>query len=328
MASTTPQLIARVRQRCSVENNQVVTDDELLSYLNEALKSLYDLIIATDPSYYESSADFTLASSPTGSAGALPADFYRMRGLVRYPDTTREYPVFLRPFSERRRGGNAVEAGYTLDGNNITVVPWSIAGDGPWRLYYTPKAPQVGYDATVVVATVQALPAYTTGGGLLTATANGALVIDGVTNPATVLVKNESATSFNNYDVLLQAGDGTHPWILGPGSITAGFRVKATSGAFNVNKIYTFSTSPVANAWPEQGLDVTLDNFDEYLINKAALDVFAKRQMDPGMVTGLFSSAEERVRGMAAGRASEPEQAPVMWRGRRGRYAYDDLDNC
>lgn len=314
MAKSTPQLIALVRQKCSVENSQVVTDDEVTSYLNEALASLYDLIVSVDPSYYEAAQDYILASSAAGAIGALPATFYRMRGFLRYPDTTREYPVFLSPFSERRRG----RVGYTLDGNSITVVPWDIAGDGPWRLVYTPKAPQLGYDFTADAATIQALPAYNVGGSTLTATSNGALNIDGVTNAGTVVVKDEGNPINNGYYVVTAEGSVASPWILTRGSITNGFRLKVAGGQFNKNKIYvaSFTTPGVTPwTWTEQTLDVTMDNYDEYVTNKAALSVFGKRQMDPGLISGLFASAEARVRGMAAGRASEPEQAPILWRG-------------
>ena len=48
--------------------------------------------------------------------------------------------------------------------------------------------------------------------------------------------------------------------------------------------------------------------------------------MSPGVVPALFSAAEERVKGMAWMRASEPEQAPIMWApGRRGSWYDDDV---
>lgn len=73
-------------------------------------------------------------------------------------------------------------------------------------------------------ATTAALPAYTVAGNVLTATANGALVVGGVTINRVgqrVLVKNESPlppitpdSRYNGIYTLTQIGDAGNPWIL------------------------------------------------------------------------------------------------------------------
>lgn len=346
MAKSAVDLVTLVRQKCSIVNSQVCTDPEIVSYLNEALRSLYDLLISVDSSYYESSFDYVLASSPTGAIGPFPPDFYKMRGLERYPDTTKAYPVFLLPFSERRRG----KTGYTLDGNNITVVPWSVAGDGPWRLYYTPKAPQFGM-FTVRLCAAAALPLFfATGHGpgkTLTAVAPGALSIDGtaVAVGDLILDGKESPGTDNGIYVVTDKGSGGTSWILTryagydeANEIHLGDLISVTAGATLAGTRQTVTSWPAgavvdttsisfgattATA-PLTTLDVTLDNFDEYVSNKGAMAVFAKRQMDAGLVPGLFAAAEARVRGMASQRASEPEQAPIMWRPGHGGVYGDD----
>ncbi|HEY6875603.1 MAG TPA: hypothetical protein VI384_04515 [Candidatus Dormibacteraeota bacterium] len=371
MAKTAADIIAVARQTASVENSNVVTDDELLARLNLAIKDLFDLLISVDASYYERARDYTLASSPAGATVTLPADFYKLRGVVRYPDTTREYPIYLRPFSERRRGD---VVGYTLDGNTLAITPWVNAGDGPWRVIYTPKPPQLRkYQVRVVAGSLPA--AFTRVGAAET---RALLCSDGgVSAPLTI----DGVTLARGDLVLLTLSDGGIYYVLDPGqnlarpwsivrwepysdasqmdygdlvTVTAGTTFAGTTwyqylgrpgfeidldgtvyGGTKVSPVtgLTLSTTPAFTqnataALPLTMLDPTLDNFDDYLVAKLALYVFAKRQMDPGLTPGLFAAAEARVRALSAGRASEPEQAPVLWGGRRRRSVYDDIDGC
>jgi hypothetical protein len=353
MGKSASDLVTLVRQKCSVENSQVVTDAEIVSYLNEGLRALFDLVIAVDSSYYERTRDYTLASSPTGAVAALPGDIYKLRAVLRYPETTREYPTFLVPMAERRMG----KIGYTLDGDRITIVPWSIAGDGPWRVVYTPKAPQFR-TFTVDLCTAGTLGTYTAVGAgptkqLIGNTSDA--VVDGVTVNAfhVVLVNNAGVSSLRDTGLYVRLGQ--NPWVLQrlPSyddstdiqagdlfSITSGSTLAGTKQATAIQTLSgispwsSLSTIDVdflsilatTSTLPLTQLDVTLDNFDEYVTNKAALAIFAKRQMDPGLVPGLFAAAENRVKGMAMGRTAEPEQAPIMWRGRRRYSPYDDYD--
>jgi hypothetical protein len=146
MAKTLADLIALVRQKSNTENNPFVSDPELTSYINEGVRELYDLVLAVDSSYYNTSFNFTLASSATGNSTALPADFYKERALCQFPDTPMERPVYARDFTNRAL---ARQLSYVLTGNNLAVYPWARAGEGPWRLVYVPKAPQLvnGTDA-------------------------------------------------------------------------------------------------------------------------------------------------------------------------------------
>jgi hypothetical protein len=140
MAKALSDLIAIVRQKSNTENNQFVSDPEITIYINEGIRALYDLAIGVDESYYNTTQDFTLTSSAAGAVHALPADFYKVRGLSQFPDTSRERSVFVRNFTDRNRPG---ELSYILTGNNLIVRPWARAGEGPWRLVYVPKAPQL-----------------------------------------------------------------------------------------------------------------------------------------------------------------------------------------
>lgn len=363
MGKTLPQLVAVVRQKSNTDGvsggNQVVTDTELAGYINEAVRALYDLIISVDSSYYESSLDFTLASSPTGNIAALPGDFYKERGLVLFPDTERETPVYFVPFAERTRG----RLGATLDGNSIKVFPWQLAGQGPWRIYYTPKPVLFEGDFTALAVmsdadVIAGIGPFTQSGGpgpgkTLTSTIPGVpLVIDGITLSTSGFTANgipdrcllrfaPGSDTLNGVWAISQNGSGGTPWKLvratdfdqlSATEVRAGARISVSKGVTKTNTVWQVVTfagpiDSVAMPIAEMVLDVTMDNFDEYITNKVALVVITKRQMpDPGGVAGLFQMSEARVKSMATMRLSEPEQAPLLWRGssRYSRY-YDDL---
>jgi hypothetical protein len=350
MGKTLAQLVAVVRQKTNTDGvaggNQVVTDPELAGYINEAIRALYDLIVSVDSSYYQASYDFTLTGAATGNVAALPADFYKERGLVIFPDTERETPVFFKPFAERLRG----QLGATLDGNSVRVFPWQMAGQGPWRLYYTPKAPTFEADFSVRVARGRDLPDCITAGvgplRTIQATANGALPVqDGVAlalNDRLLILETDSQGNLNPPDFgiyfVQSLGSGASKWMIkrapdydvaSATEVRTGIIVTATEGTANAGIPYKLGTfvGPVdtgAQSYTVATLDVTMDNFDEYVTSKAALAVFAKRQMDPGIQPALFSAAEARVNAMASMRLAEPEQAPIMWRGRTRRSWYDD----
>lgn len=71
---------------------------------------------------------------------------------------------------------------------------------------------------SVKLATNSALPGYTHLSGVLTATANGALSVDGATPSSgnRILVKNETSSNapFNGIYVVTEVGDGSNPFVL------------------------------------------------------------------------------------------------------------------
>jgi hypothetical protein len=360
MGKTLPQLVAVVRQKSNTDGvaggNQVASDAELAGYINESVKALYDLIISVDSSYYESAYDFTLANSPTGNVAALPPDFYKERGLVVFPDTERETPVFFVPFAERTRG----KLGATLDGNSLRIFPWQLAGQGPWRLYYTPKP--TTFDGNFQARLISgiggngngtagpSLPMATQTGGpgvgyTLTAQANGALVVDSVAVNVgdRILVINSDLntqdSSTNGLYLCTNPGSATSKWVLVRATdydttqeVQINTTVSASAGTVGTGFLYklttftAFGSSILYTLQPQPSLDTTLDNFDEFITNRAAVMVLTKRQMPADGPAGLFQLAEQRVMAMATMRIAEPEQAPVLWRyGRRYARFHDDL---
>lgn len=116
---------------------------------------------------------------------------------------------------------------------------------------------------SAVYATAAALPnspTYNNGtsgvGATLTANANAALVIDGVTlvsptdNGIRVLIKNEVSSQYNGIYVVTESGSGSAPWVLTratdfntytPGNISTNAYVYVTSGSTNIGSSWIFS---------------------------------------------------------------------------------------
>ena len=111
---------------------------------------------------------------------------------------------------------------------------------------------------SVRLATNAALSAYTHSSGVLTASANGGLVIDGVTlsDPADVgirvLVKNETSSNekYNGIYTVTAVGDGSNPWVL-TRATDADQSAEVTSGMFVFVEQGT--------AWSDSGWVLTTD---------------------------------------------------------------------
>lgn len=111
---------------------------------------------------------------------------------------------------------------------------------------------------SVRLATNATLPAYTHAAGVLTADANGGLVLDGVTlsDPADVgirvLVKNEAGANekFNGIYTITAVGDGSNPWVL-TRATDFDQNAEVTPGAF------TFVEQ--GTAWADSGWVLTTD---------------------------------------------------------------------
>ena len=74
---TLASLQAQVRQRADMLASSFVTDDELAEYINQSVAELYDLLVQTDEDFYTRGLEQTV----TTPAIALPADFYKLRGV-------------------------------------------------------------------------------------------------------------------------------------------------------------------------------------------------------------------------------------------------------
>jgi len=119
---TLSQLIVRCRERADMINTQFVTNDEIVSYLNESLGELYDLIIqnagqefflrrawieesppAAPPNY--SPNGYMVRGAQDGTYAVLPPDFYRLMGVeAHFGDGI---PWLMRPYTFTQRFMNS-----------------------------------------------------------------------------------------------------------------------------------------------------------------------------------------------------------------------------
>ena len=161
-------------------------------------------------------------------------------------------------------GANTNITSVALTTGTISTAPTSST-DIVNKSYADSISAGVNFHAACNYATATALPAntYNNGtsgvGATLTATSNGALVIDGHTfvSPAEVgfrvLIKNESTQANNGIYTVTQVGSGSLPYILtratdydssgsGPNEIDAGDMVLVLSGSTNANTSWVQQT--------------------------------------------------------------------------------------
>jgi len=133
---TLAQLRAEAQQRSNQENKTLVATADWLTYINEAIAELYDLIITANPHYYVSQIPFTLASVNTFDLTTATGSFYKLRGLDYLPSGA-AYPVTVNPlnFQERNRF-------------------WNQNFQGNYNLWYTPPAPALVLDTDTLDMTL------------------------------------------------------------------------------------------------------------------------------------------------------------------------------
>lgn len=117
-------------------------------------------------------------------------------------------------------GVNAFAAAQSMGGFKLTNLGTPTAdADAATKLYVDNVAQGLSWKETVRSATTAALPAYTEAGGVLTASANGALAAqDGVTLALNdrLLVKDETGANdpYNGIYTVTALGDAGNPWTL------------------------------------------------------------------------------------------------------------------
>jgi hypothetical protein len=133
------------RQRLGIEQNQVVTDSELQTYLNMSLANL-DLILATD--YEDYRLTKYLATIGGNNQIPLPPDFFKLRA-VDFGGPGAWVTIYIYGLQERNRYnnpignmfapyGNQAARKIRVMGNKIYVEPENISS-GQYQIWYTPK---------------------------------------------------------------------------------------------------------------------------------------------------------------------------------------------
>jgi len=147
--TTMQDLITYLRQRSNMEQNQFVTDTELIGFLNRSLGELDDVMVAT---YDDYKIQTYLSVLPEGqNVIPMPPDFLKARAIDYNPSFTTNndwYTINSFQLPERNRFNNSMTnivspwGKVTLAaremGQSIYIAPQDEAG-GCYQIWYTPK---------------------------------------------------------------------------------------------------------------------------------------------------------------------------------------------
>lgn len=313
---TIADVIKGARDITGTEKTKQVTNDQLGKWANAGLGLLYDAVIQADESYFSLDADLTFGSGTQAAATQpLPDDFYHMRGVKRWPDTSRAHPIF--PVTET---DSARKAGYIMRGHNIQITPfWNAGQAGPYRISYAPPPPRWGRLIDISVANED---------GIVTGTSvntNFALKCrngnfsgsDGNNNGALWLYDCANA-SVNN----LNYPNG-YPliWSGSPAAPITSSELIAFADPSTAMATETFPYGTVAMI-VRDGEIVTLDSvlapYSHYIECYIAARVLEKKKQSTAGMEQLMSAEIARFIAALPDRESEPEAAPVLWRPRYG----------
>lgn len=152
--ATRAELRARARERADMENSTFISDAELNIYLQQSWFELYDLLVASYEDYYTISTTSTLTS---GNTIALPADFYKLRGIDYQLGGTEYINVRSYNFAERNLRAKNVQI---LDNGRRNLVYRLLAGSivflpendatGTYKIWYIPRCGTFVDDTTEV----------------------------------------------------------------------------------------------------------------------------------------------------------------------------------
>ncbi len=136
-----------------MENSDFISDSELNSFINASYAELYDILVSRFEDYYTTTSTHTVTAGNTSFA--VPADFYKLRGVDRQIGSSNDFYALLKfNFSERnwrnRRLNRTLfgqsNVNYRLVGNNVELVPNDHAA-GTYKLWYVPAYTTLSSDS-------------------------------------------------------------------------------------------------------------------------------------------------------------------------------------
>jgi len=146
--TTLQAMLTLLRQRTNMENNQFVTDAELISYLNNSLCLLDGILISK---YNDYKLTLAMASVVPGTNYlALPDDFLKLKMLeVNYTQGQVDGYLTLSQYGARQKNRKPYPTGgsltygpyqmeYRLEGNKISLIPFQSAAQWTYRISYAP----------------------------------------------------------------------------------------------------------------------------------------------------------------------------------------------
>lgn len=155
MSVTLAEIKTQCRQRADMENSEFVSDSELVSYINNSIAELHDLLIAAyNEEYYMEELEFPSVANQRKYA--LPADFYKLRG-VDFKLGQNEWSTVKR-FNFNRR--NDDESGFSVRRALVPYLSYRLVGSDvmfsrvpdqntTFRIWYYPRAVKLAADTDV-----------------------------------------------------------------------------------------------------------------------------------------------------------------------------------
>lgn len=143
MATTLLNLQTRARERADMVNSQFISDAELNTYINMGMLELYDMLVQANEDYFTTSTNLTISAG--SNTAALPATFYKLRGLdFSLNGSYVNVPLFN--FQDRNRASsrniwsNLLGDGrrYRVFADNIMIQDIDNAA-GSYRAWYIPS---------------------------------------------------------------------------------------------------------------------------------------------------------------------------------------------
>jgi hypothetical protein len=144
MAVTLTNLTDRAKQMADLVGSNFVSSAEWTTWINSGFMELYDIVVGAYEDYFTTSTTATISS---GSSFALPAAFYKLRGID-YAITGDAYlNVPQYNFNDRNRQlywtyssrGNDSVRRYRLIADNVEITP-EDRSSGTYRIWYVPAA--------------------------------------------------------------------------------------------------------------------------------------------------------------------------------------------
>ena len=122
---TLESLRTQARQRADQEFSSFISDSEANQMINASARELYDLLTSVYDDYYFTTLNFTVG--PSSNTFALPADFYKLRGVDEVVTSQQNVTVLPYEWTER----------------NLYI---SLINQRNLRLYYIPQMPELVND--------------------------------------------------------------------------------------------------------------------------------------------------------------------------------------
>lgn len=351
-AITVQDITADIRVMSGLRNNQLFSDIQIQSLVQDAGNELYDIIEGSFEHYAISTLDFTIASG--ASSVDLPEDFKRDNSLTRNPTSSSPETVdVLGSWLERNNQGNTSLTGdrkYFITGSELEIFPSSSA-PGDYRLFYTPFFtftgfdPTVDTDFTVDVYAPENLSLVTFGapgpGRSFTVspnpgsqlTLNGVPLIGAPTPAAgatTILIANQSTQSQNGLFRCAESDPGGTVFYRLEGydqtsELAVGTTVLVTGGTVGAGAYTQTSTQLnidvgplIWDAIPALAVPVNMTPWVLYLKVHASIAIRTSRQQDSADLQAKLQQLKGRIEKSVKNRTEAPKQAPITrhrWRG-------------